>query len=53
MKKFDVYKTEGGYRVAVAIVNGGPVVDSSLWYPTKRGAQCAANNMKRKDNKRQ
>ena len=49
MKKNEVFKSEGGYRVAGAVVNGGPVMKESPWYATKRAAQCAANNKKRAD----
>lgn len=52
MNKYDVYKSEGGYRVAAELVNGGPVISYSLgkkWYETRRAAQCAANNAKRVD----
>lgn len=48
MKLFEIFPSEGGYRVAGEIVNGGPVMNKSKWYATKRAAQCAANNMKRR-----
>jgi hypothetical protein len=47
MKQYDTYKSEGGYRVAREVVNGGPVITGSKWYETKRAAKCASNNMKR------
>jgi len=46
MKQYDVYEYRGGYRVALDVVAGAPVT-CSLWYPTRRGAQCAANNARR------
>lgn len=47
MQLYDVFASEGGYRVAGEIVNGGPVISKSKWYPSKRAAQCASNNKKR------
>ena len=49
MTQYEVFKSEGGYRVAGEIVNGGPVMKKSPWYATKKSAICAANNMKRKN----
>ena len=47
MRKYEVYKSSGGYRVAAELVHGSPVITDSKWYETRRGAVCAANNMRR------
>lgn len=52
MKKYEVFQSEGGYRVARQIVNGGPVMNQSPWYETKRAATCAANNFKKRNLRR-
>lgn len=49
MSKYEVFKSEGGYRVCGSVCNGGPVMNCSPWYHTKRAATCAANNMRRKN----
>ncbi|HBS60896.1 MAG TPA: hypothetical protein DEA44_16740 [Firmicutes bacterium] len=41
MKQGDIYKSEGGYRIAWVIWAGGPVISSSPWYSTFEEAQAA------------
>lgn len=47
MKLYQIFRSEGGWRVCGGVVNGGPIMELSLWYPTRRGAQCASNNKRR------
>ena len=49
MKKYEVFKSEGGYRVGKNIVNGGPVIGNCPWYANKKAASCAAVAMWRND----
>ena len=49
MKKYDVFKSENGYRVAKNIVNGGPVIENCPWYENKKAATAAAVAMWRND----
>lgn len=35
MKPYEIYKSEGGYRVAAELCNGGPVLKSSPWFANK------------------
>ena len=49
MKKYEVFRSEGGYRVAGEICNGGPVMKKSPWYATKKAATCVSSNMRRHD----
>ena len=35
MKPNEIYRSEGGYRVAAELCNGGPILKSSPWFPNK------------------
>ena len=50
MKKYEVFRSEGGYRVAADIVFGGPVIENCPWYENKKAATAAAVAMWRHDN---
>ncbi len=39
MKQYDIYKSDGGYRVACETCLGCPVTDSSPWFGTKAKAE--------------
>lgn len=52
MEKYEVFKSEGGYRVCGAVWNNSPVMDKSPWYETKDGAESAAREIKFKDETR-
>lgn len=42
MKQYDVFKSEGGYRYAGQVCNGGnPVMSSSPWFETEKEAKMA------------
>ena len=41
MKQGDIYKSEGGYRVAWAMWGDGPVITNSPWYATYEEAEQA------------
>jgi len=43
MKRLDIFKSEGGYRLALGIYNDCPVIDRSPWYETKDQAERAKN----------
>ena len=45
MKIFDIFKSEGGYRVCGAIWNSNPVIDRSPWYETLAEAESAQKSM--------
>lgn len=49
MKVYDVFRSEGGYRVCGAIWAGGPVIDSSPWFPTREEAEEGVQKMKQED----
>ena len=45
MEKYEVYRSENGYRVAAEMVNGGPVISRGLgakWFEAYKAASCAA-----------
>ena len=39
MERFDIFKSEGGYRLALGIYNDSPVIDKSPWFETKEEAE--------------
>lgn len=49
MKKYDVFKSQGGYAVALGIYNDCPVVGSMQWFETKEKAEEYAKNKKAYD----
>jgi len=51
MKMYEVFKSEGGYRVAGDIYLDGPVIDSSPWRKTEAEAKKLAKKMKRRAEK--
>ena len=46
MKQGDIYKSEGGYRVAWAMWGDGPVITNSPWYATHEEAEQAIKERK-------
>ena len=42
MEKYEVFKSEGGYRVAKDIINGGAIIKNCPWYANKKTATAAA-----------
>lgn len=49
MKKYDVFKSQGGYGVALGIYLDCPVVGSIRWFETKQGAEKYAKNKEKFD----
>lgn len=50
MKEYEIYKSEGGYRVAANIINGGPVISYGLgkkWFARKSDATSACKKLKK------
>jgi hypothetical protein len=47
MKSFDVFKSEGGYRVALAIWNNGPVMEHSPWFSAEDEARKFAEKLQK------
>jgi uncharacterized protein YegP (UPF0339 family) len=52
MKQGDIYKSEGGYRVAWSMWGDGPIITNSPWYATEQEAKSAIE-AQRKENERQ
>jgi hypothetical protein len=52
MKQGDIYKSEGGYRIAWCMWGDGPVIDGSPWYATYDEAE-QAKKKRLADNDRQ
>lgn len=49
MKHYDVFKSQGGYGVALGIYNDCPVMGSVRWFENKEQAETYANNKKAYD----
>ena len=49
MKQGDIYKSEGGYRVAWAMWGDSPVITNSPWYATHEEAEQAIKARKAAD----
>jgi len=50
MKQYDIYKSEGGFRIAADMVNGGPVISYGIgkkWFARKCDASRALNKLKK------
>lgn len=45
MEIYDIFKSEGGYRVCGSTWNGGPVMRNSPWFETEEEAKVAAKEM--------
>lgn len=45
MKQYDIFESEGGYRVAGDIHAGGPVMRLSPWRKTRREAEALRKKM--------
>ena len=41
MNRLDIFKSEGGYRLALGIWGDGPIISQSPWYKTKAAAEAA------------
>jgi len=39
MNQYDIFKSEGGYRVALNVHNDSPVIDQSPWFETLVAAE--------------
>lgn len=46
MERYDIFKSEGGFRVCGGTWAGGPVIDSSPWYATLEEAEKGRDAMK-------
>ena len=49
MKKYDVFKSQGGYGVALGIYLDSPVMGSIRWFETKEDAEKYSKNKKAYD----
>lgn len=49
MKTYDIFISEGGYRVCGATWNDGPIMENSPWFETEEEAKAAAQEMRFKD----
>jgi hypothetical protein len=49
MRKYDVFKSQGGYGVALGIYNNCPVVGTIRWLPTEPEAMAYADNKRAYD----
>lgn len=52
MEKYEVFASEGGYRVALGIYGGNPIIDQSPWFETKEEAEEKARDVFFDDNAR-
>ena len=52
MKKYEVFASEGGYRVALGIWGGNPIIDQSPWFKTREEAEEKARDAFFDDNSR-
>jgi len=50
MQRLDIFKSEGGFRIAGAVYNDSPVMDYSPWFETLAAAEKAKQQMIDKDN---
>ena len=46
MERYDIFKSQGGYGVALGIYNGCPVVGSIRWFETRFKAEEYTKNHK-------
>ena len=53
MKRLDIFKSEGGYRLALAVYLDSPVLDYSPWFQTKEEAELARENCMYKEERQQ
>jgi len=49
MKHYDVFKSQGGYGVALGIYLDSPVMGSIRWFETKQEAETFSENQKAYD----
>lgn len=49
MKLYEIFKSEGGYRVCCGLWNDNPIMDQSPWYETESLARDAAQSIRYKD----
>ena len=49
MEAYEIFKSEGGFRFAGETYAGGPVIDKSPWFPTKKAAEKAAIKARAKE----
>lgn len=49
MKLYDVFKSEGGYRVCCGLWNDNPIIAQCPWYETESLARDAARRIRYKD----
>ena len=53
MKVYDIFASEGGFRVCGAVWAGGPVISASPWFKTREEAEVGVRKMKQKDFERE
>lgn len=49
MNKYDVFKSEGGFRVCGGVWAGGPIMAQSPWFATQAEAEAESMKMKERD----
>ena len=52
MKKYDIFKSEGGYRVCLGLWGDNPVIKVCPWFEDEIEAMCAAKKFKFEDSSR-
>lgn len=50
MKLFEIFKSEGGFRVCLSEMNGNPVISKCPWFARKCDATKRANRERAKEN---
>lgn len=46
MKEYDIFKSEGGYRVCLGVYNDGPIMEHSPWFTDLSVAEAFARDKK-------
>jgi hypothetical protein len=48
MNKYDVFKSEGGYRVCLGVWSGSPIISKCPWLETKEEAEELVRYLKKR-----
>lgn len=52
MRTYDIFVSEGGYRVTTGTYNDCPIIDQAKWYETLAEAQAARDKLMEDDYRR-
>lgn len=52
MKMYDIFASEGGYRVCGGLWGDDPIINQCPWFTTREEAEIGARKMKEEDNER-